>query len=145
SGNFATIFTLRDRGYDPLAFRYLCLKAHYRAPMKFSWEILDGASTGYQRLRREVLALSSSPAGVSNQHPDLAVPAQRYAKEIEDAFLDDLAIPLALTLLQRALADLALSANDRVALAARFDAILGLGLTAPLDERVPGSVSALVS
>ncbi len=50
-GNFLTVQTLIDEGYDPLAYRYLCLGAHYRARLNFTWEGLDGATTALNRLR----------------------------------------------------------------------------------------------
>ena len=32
-----------ERGFNPLAFRYLCLTAHYRAKLNFTWESLKAA------------------------------------------------------------------------------------------------------
>src|SRR6266851_7254480 len=43
SGEFLTLQSLIDKGYDPLAYRYLALTAHYRRSLKFSGEALDGA------------------------------------------------------------------------------------------------------
>jgi cysteinyl-tRNA synthetase len=54
SGDFLRLQTLLDRGYDPLAYRYLCLNAHYRARLRFNWESLDGAARALQRLRTAV-------------------------------------------------------------------------------------------
>lgn len=50
-GEFLRLKTLMDRGYDPLAYRYLCLTAHYRSDLKFTWASLDGAVTALERLR----------------------------------------------------------------------------------------------
>ena len=43
SGEFLTIETLIGKGYDPLAYRYLAFTAHYRRPLTFNEEALDGA------------------------------------------------------------------------------------------------------
>jgi cysteinyl-tRNA synthetase len=43
AGGFLRVQTLVDRGYDPLAYRFFCLSAHYRAKLNFNWESLDGA------------------------------------------------------------------------------------------------------
>jgi cysteinyl-tRNA synthetase len=51
SGEFLRLTTLVDREYDSLAYRYLCLTAHYRSHLSFSWESLDGAQTALNRLR----------------------------------------------------------------------------------------------
>ena len=40
--NFLTVQTLIDRGIDPLAYRYLCLTAHYRSGVS----ILVGVTGG---------------------------------------------------------------------------------------------------
>ena len=54
SGKFLRVQTLIDHGIDPLAYRYFCLSAHYRAKLTFSWEGLDGASKSLERLRNTV-------------------------------------------------------------------------------------------
>ncbi|MGH7927954.1 MAG: cysteine--tRNA ligase, partial [Candidatus Binatia bacterium] len=51
SGEFLRMQSLVDRGYDPLAYRYFCMGAHYRAKLSFRWEALDGAQTALERLR----------------------------------------------------------------------------------------------
>jgi cysteinyl-tRNA synthetase len=48
AGGFITVQTLIDSGYHPLAYRYLCLTAHYRTPLDFAWdwdEAADGNGT----------------------------------------------------------------------------------------------------
>ena len=50
-GQFLRLKTLSERGYDPLAYRYLCLTAHYRSDLKFTWSSLDSAATALERLR----------------------------------------------------------------------------------------------
>ncbi len=54
AGNFVRLQDVVDRGYDPLAYRYLCLGAHYRSRLTFSWDALDGAATALERLRETV-------------------------------------------------------------------------------------------
>ena len=51
SGEFLRLAVLIERNYDPLAYRYLCLTAHYRSNLSFSWNSLDGAQTALNRLR----------------------------------------------------------------------------------------------
>jgi cysteinyl-tRNA synthetase len=50
-GNLFTVEDLVSRGYDPLAFRYLCLQTHYRKPLNFTWEALEWAQKALGRLR----------------------------------------------------------------------------------------------
>jgi cysteinyl-tRNA synthetase len=51
SGDFLRLQTLIDQGFDPLAYRYLCLTAHYRRQLNFSWEALAAAQSALNRLR----------------------------------------------------------------------------------------------
>ena len=39
-GEFLTLSVLKEKGYDPLAYRYLCLTSHYRKTLVFSYEKL---------------------------------------------------------------------------------------------------------
>ena len=55
--NFITLSTLEQRGYHPLDYRYFCLGTHYRMPLTFSFEALDGAKTARKRLVEKVLEL----------------------------------------------------------------------------------------
>src|SRR3546814_8404227 len=50
AGEFLRLQLLVDRGYHPLAYRLMCLQAHYRSELEFSWEGLGAALT---RLRSE--------------------------------------------------------------------------------------------
>ena len=50
-GNFLRLQTLIDEGYEPLVWRFLCIGAHYRSKLNFTWEGLAGAATALNRLR----------------------------------------------------------------------------------------------
>lgn len=52
-----TLATLKEKGFDPLDFRYFTLQGHYRKPLSFHWAALEGAKNarhnmiaGYQKL-----------------------------------------------------------------------------------------------
>ncbi len=51
SGEFLRMASLIEHGYDPHAFRFMCLLAHYRSDVNFSWSSLDSATTALRRLR----------------------------------------------------------------------------------------------
>lgn len=48
-GNFYTLEDIKEKGYDPLAFRLLILQSHYRKQMNFSWEALEAAQNRLHR------------------------------------------------------------------------------------------------
>ncbi|NJM50976.1 MAG: cysteine--tRNA ligase [Sphingomonadales bacterium] len=56
SGEFLRLQTLVDRGFHPLAYRLMCLQAHYRSELEFSWEGLQAA---FVRLKRIVMGVES--------------------------------------------------------------------------------------
>jgi cysteinyl-tRNA synthetase len=59
SGEFLRLQLLIDKGFHPLAYRLMCLQAHYRSELEFSWEGLQAALV---RLKRMVMAVSALKA-----------------------------------------------------------------------------------
>lgn len=55
-GNFYTLQDIIDKGFDPRAFRYLCLSTHYRDKLNFTWDSLRSAQNAIDRLDRLALA-----------------------------------------------------------------------------------------
>ncbi|WBH16149.1 cysteine--tRNA ligase [Sphingomonas radiodurans] len=124
SGDFLTLQALVDRGFHPLSYRMLCLQAHYRSELEFSWENLGAAQVRLKRLVQAVEALRSrrdEPAKGS---------AEAYRRQLEAAVSDDLNTPKALPLLDALVGDKSMSAGDRLAALEDFTVILGL----PLDQ-----------
>ena len=135
AGEFLRLKALVDRGYDPLAYRYLCLTAHYRGQMNFTWDALDAAATALDRMRQGVYALRDAGAG----EPDAAL-LERFTADIND----DLNLPRALAIAWEALRG-DLPAPVRRATLLAFDCVFGLGLATwePKVEVVPAAVAAL--
>lgn len=59
SGEFLRLQLLVDKGYHPLAYRMMCLQAHYRSELEFSWEGLGAALV---RLKRMVMGIANLKA-----------------------------------------------------------------------------------
>ena len=57
SGEFLRLQLLVDKGFHPLAYRMLCLQAHYRSELEFSWE---GLAAAFVRLKRLVMTFTVS-------------------------------------------------------------------------------------
>ena len=134
AGEFLRVQSLVERGYDPLAFRYLCLTAHYRTQLNFTWDALDAAATGLDRMRQGFHALPDEDGA-----PDAAVLA-RFTDQVND----DLNLPRALAVAWETLrGDLA--PGQRRATLAALDRVFGLGLATwtPARLEVPEDVRAL--
>jgi cysteinyl-tRNA synthetase len=122
TGQFTTMQTIVDRGFHPLAYRLMCLQAHYRSELEFSWENLAAAAIRLKRMVQAVETLRArEPGGPSGS-------AHAYADRLEEAVSDDLATPRALPILDELLADKRVAPADRVAALDNFDAVLGLDL-----------------
>jgi cysteinyl-tRNA synthetase len=124
SGEFLRLQLLIDKGYSPVAYRMMCLQAHYRSELEFSWEGLEAALT---RLKRMVLAaarLADAQASPVAEHPKFAAPLAKF----EEAMADDLNTPVALTALEDALAVKKVDAGIKRAVVEAMDSVLGLGL-----------------
>ncbi|MBB3695527.1 cysteine--tRNA ligase [Sphingomonas sp. BK580] len=123
SGEFMTLDRLVERGFHPLAYRLMCLQAHYRSELDFSWENLAAAQVRLKRLVHAVAALRARDPGVAKGAPST------YRDQLDAALSDDLNTPRALPVVDSLLADKRVSAADRLALLDEIDALLGLGLS----------------
>ena len=122
SGQFLTLARLVDAGFHPLSYRLMCLQAHYRSELEFSWEGLLAAQVRLKRLAHAVAALRDRPAAPS------AGNALAWREQLDAALSDDLNTPRALPVLDAMLADKRIAPQDRLAALADYDALLGLGL-----------------
>ncbi len=134
-GKFLRLQTLLDRGYDPLAYRYLCLTAHYRSQLNFTWEALDAAATGLDRLRSGVFALAEG-----------GEPDRGYVERFTTHINDDLNLPRALAVAWEVLRGDLPAANRKATLLA-FDRVFGLGLASwqPKAEIIPEAVNTIAA
>jgi cysteinyl-tRNA synthetase len=137
-GGFTTLQTLIDAGVHPLAYRLMCISAHYRSELEFSPENLTAALTRLKRLVMTVAALKAKAEGEGTAPP-------AWIKRLDEAVSDDLNTPKALPILDELLAEKSLSPSDRLAALGEFDAVLGLGLlTLTRDElRVRPAIATL--
>ncbi len=131
TGGFLRLQTLLDRGFDPLAYRYFCLTAHYRTHLMFTWEALDGVATALDRLR---LAAAGDP-GDGRPDPELT---ERFT----EALNEDLNFPRALALAWEA-AKGNLPETVRRATLQAFDKALGLDLALIREHQAPEAVLQL--
>lgn len=93
-GNFFTLRDLLDRGFDPIAIRYLLMTAHYRHQLNFTLEGLQQSQQALLRLWDFVDRLEEIPAGAPGE--DLGSRVQAALAEFNAALDDDLNLPQAL-------------------------------------------------
>jgi cysteinyl-tRNA synthetase len=130
AGNIIRVADLPDLGFEPLAFRYLALTAHYRSKLDFTADAMHAAASGLARLRR-------AASGPSEPVDLAAEPTAGYRTRFTDAVADDLATPRALAIAHEVASDADLTDGQRRALLLDFDRVLGLSLDAPPAAEAP--------
>ena len=126
-GGFATLQALIDRGVHPLAYRLLCLSAHYRSELEFSAETMMAALV---RLRRMVAAIEKVREDTtgSTSAADLNVLLDHQLDLFNEALSDDLNTVRALTHFDLILAARKFSAREKMMAVRQMDFALGLNL-----------------
>jgi cysteinyl-tRNA synthetase len=124
SGEFLRLQLLVDKGYHPLAYRLMCLQAHYRSELEFSWEGLGAALTRLKRMVMAVTPLADVPSQPEAEHPKFAPVLATF----DAAMADDLNTAIALTALEEAIAVKKVEPAIKRAVIEDMDAVLGLGL-----------------
>lgn len=131
-GNIITLKDLEEKGYDPLAYRYWLLTAHYRTPVNFTWEALDGATKAFARLKERFTGLEEN-----------GMPNKKYLADFTEAVGDDLNTPQAVALTHELQSDTAVTDADKKATILAIGAVLGLGLGVVRATEISGEVKVL--
>ena len=131
-GNFFTLSDIVSRGFDPLAYRYLLLTAHYKTQVNFTWNALSGAETALDRLR-----------GMIAELPDGGEICAPCDKKFQAAIRDDLNTAEALAVVWKLISRDDVSLADKKATLLSWDTILGLGLADVRPVEIPPPVQEL--
>ena len=119
-GAILTVSVLKEKGYDPLVYRFFCLQSHYRKPLTFSYEQLDNAKAAYEKLVKRVAKLA--PGGDVDE-----AKVAEYKRTFIDKVGMDLNTSLGMTVLYDALKD-DMSDATKLAVIGEFEKVLSLGL-----------------
>ncbi len=134
--NFFTLREIAEKGYSPLALRYLFLTAHYRQPQNFTWESLAAAQTALKKLENLIRDWLNIPAGTI---------LEDYQKKFSDNLENDLGLPQALATTWEMVNDISASPADKKATLLNFDQVLGLGLGEIKPITIPEAVTKLLA
>jgi cysteinyl-tRNA synthetase len=142
SGEFLRVQLLINKGFHPLAYRLMCLQAHYRSELEFSWEGLQAALV---RLKRMVMGVSNLKARhaelasasylatsesktLKQVQGDVAPGISAALKDFSAAVEDDLNTAIAITSLETLIGLKKVDAAQHLAAIAEMDNVLGLNL-----------------
>lgn len=120
-GAILTVTTLKEKGYDPLAFRFMCLNSHYRKQLVFSYDALEQANNTLKKLRNKIKKFSSTD-GVDNDK--FRYYNDKFICELEN----DLNTANAITVLYDLIKDDTVNGSTKFELVKSFDKVLSLDL-----------------
>lgn len=143
-GNVVTMQELVEKGYDPLAMRYLILNSHYKKGINFSWESLEASQNALKNIRNIVFGFKSSQdrTVLSNEKENKV---DEYREKFATALSDDINAPQALAVLWEMLKS-NIPSTDKYDLAMSFDEVLGLNLqiSKSTNIQIPDDVKELM-
>ena len=119
-GATLTVSLLKEKGYSPLAYRFMCLNSHYRKQIVFSYDNLENATIAYNKLKNKVQNLKDD-SEINNEE------FNKWDKEFKNYLEDDLNIPNTITLIYDLLKS---DVNDstKIKLIKSWDQVLSLDL-----------------
>ncbi|MBQ3297274.1 MAG: cysteine--tRNA ligase [Bacilli bacterium] len=120
-GEFLTVSLLKSKGYSPIDYRFFCLNSHYRNPLTFTFESLDGARKALKRLKSKTLALKDE-GNLDNES------FTKYDELYKEALSNDLNTSSMITILYDVLKDESLNDKTKLELVKSFDKVLSLDL-----------------
>lgn len=144
SGKFITLqtslpaekgFSLKDKGFAPLDYRFFLLGGHYRKQLVFSLEALEGAKNGRAALNARVAKLILK----ANSEEKLNLTAENFAQILEkidfktenykkfcEGLENDLATPVAMACIQKESGGKSAKASEALSSIFKMDKVLSL-------------------
>jgi cysteinyl-tRNA synthetase len=173
SGNFVTLSTLEEEGFEPLDYRYFLLGGHYQTQLQFTVDAMKAAQKARRRLSERVTALKEEsgldapslaqvgmerPAGGGATAHGAGGDAHgagagseigaAYLDRFVEAVSDNLNVPKALGEVWNLLKENDVAPAEKLAILLDMDQVFGLGLaelpsSRSVDE-LPEDVQSLV-
>lgn len=140
--NFYCLQDVVDRGFSPLAVRYLFLQSHYRSSANFTWKGVESAQKAYDKLKEYMKSLNRSRRSLSQERMGRV---SEYSARFDQYLADDLKLPQVIALVWEVVKS-SLPNQDKRDLLLDWDQVLGLSLgqaMAKEPEVVPGKIKDL--
>ena len=120
-GGVLTVSVLEEQGYDPIAFRYMCLGSHYRKQLMFTYDNLKQAQNTLNKLRKRIASLKED--GEINKEL-----FDSYVTKFKEQLENDLNTSNALTIIYEVLKDEKLNDSTKIKIIEDFDKVFSLDL-----------------
>ena len=120
-GEFLTISLLKEKGYNPLSYRFMTLNSHYRKQLVFSYDNLDQSENAYKKLLNRINSISDE----GEFDKDIF---EKYNDSFKKCISEDLNTSNAITVLYDLLKDNDINGKTKLELIKSFDKVLSLDL-----------------
>lgn len=130
-GGLYLLSELKEQGFNPLEYRYMCLTTNHNKQLNFSVDVLTANATAYKRLKRAISEIEDD-GEINNEYIAL------FTEEIND----DLNMPGALNVLWKLIQDN--EAKGKIKTIEKMDEVLGLKLLEKESLDIPTEVAELV-
>ena len=120
-GEFLTVSLLKEKGYNPLSYRFMTLNSHYRKQLVFSFENLDQSENAYKKLINKINNIKD----IGEIDKDNFI---LYDNRFKECISDDLNTSNAITVLHDLLKDDNVNGKTKLELIKSFDKVLSLDL-----------------
>ena len=137
-GEFLTVNLLKENGYNPISYRFMCLNSHYRKVLVFSYEALTQNEDTLNKLKNKIKNIKDD----NNYNED---DFNKYNNKFKEALEDDLNTANAITILYDVIKD-NISNTTKLKLIESFDKVLSLDLlkTDEIDKELEEKINKLI-
>ena len=137
AGEFLTVSLLKEKGYNPLSYRYMVLNSHYQKPLEFSYEALDSSENEYKKLKNRINTLSKNEDKLNEDK------FMEFDSKFKESIGNNLNTSSAITILYDVLKS---EINDftKIKLIEKFDKVLSLDLLKDDKLEIPKEILELV-
>ena len=125
-GSILTVNSLKEQGYNPLAYRFMCLNSHYRKQLVFSYDALKQSEDILRKLKNKIKTIIESE---EFEEPELDKNLiDEYINKFTESLENDLNTANVITYLFDILKDDRLNSSSKLYLIKEYDKVLSLDL-----------------
>lgn len=121
-GAILSVSRLIEEGYNPLAFKLMCLMSNYRKQLVFSYDILKQIEGAYNKLKNRILAINDIGELDTTKFG-------YYTDKFKDELSNDLNTANGITLIYDLLKDDSVNGHTKIEIINDFDKVFSLDLT----------------
>lgn len=140
-GNVYLVKDIKEKGYEPLAYRLFSYSCNYRNKLNFTWEGIESAQKSLERLRGSYKAHLNGTDNLDEKDKEkLANIEENFHKAIND----DLNMPLAMSYVWET-AKFEKKSPEVAKLLLKFDTVLGIRIDKQEEQKeIPQEISELL-